>query len=136
MYRREALGRLAAVGVAALAGCGSVGATGRDGPRPPEAPEGSGPSGGAGGSDRSLAVGGIDYRADDAGNLVVVVTVENGDGQSRSGTLTTTVTLGGEKLTESTDVTVEADDSEAVEIPFEVSFDDFEQDGSININLE
>ena len=139
MYRREALQRLAAVGVAAtLAGCGSGTPVRRNYPRPPEAPEG-GPSGESADSDapdESLAVAGIDYQADNSGNIVVVVTVENGGGQSRSGTLTTTVTLGAEILSESTDVTVGANDSTEVEVPFEASFDDFEQNGSIDLVLE
>ena len=137
MYRREVLQRLAAVGIAAtLAGCASEASTSRDAPRPPEAPDGSGSSGDSNGHVDTLAVADIDYRADDSGNLVVVATVENGSDQSRSATLTTTVTLGEETLTQSIDVTVEAGEAQDIEVPFEASFDDFEQDGGINLELE
>ena len=133
MYRREALRRLAAVGVAtALAGCGS-GASHSDAPRPPEPPEGGGQEVEA---ESGLRVASIDYREDDSGSLVLVVGVANGDDQSRSGTLRATVQVGDEETVETAEVTVAADDSETVEVPFGIAFADFEQNGSIDLELE
>lgn len=134
MFRREALRRVAAVGVAgALAGCGSSKPVEQGSQKPPEAPDGGGPDDGTG---EALVVTAIDYREDDSGNLVVLVTITNGGEQSESGTLHATVTVGGETVTESAAVTVAADDAEEIEIPFEASVEEFERDGGIDLDLE
>lgn len=132
MFRREVLRMGAAVGVAsALAGCGSREPDDQGSQKPPEAPDGGGPD-----QEDGLAVTAIDYRADDSGSLVVLVTIANDGEQSKSGTLHATVTVGGETLAESTDVTVAADDAEEIEIPFEASVEEFERDGGIDLDLE
>lgn len=132
MFRREALRRIAAVGVAgALAGCGSREPDDQGSQKPPEAPDGGGPE-----HENGLVVTAIDYREDDSGALVVLVTIANEGEQSKSGTLHATVTVGDETLTESTGVTVAADDAEEVEIPFEASVEAFERDGGIDLDLE
>jgi hypothetical protein len=132
MFRREVLQGIAGVGVTGiLAGCGEQEPDDQESQKPPEEPASGGPTEGD-----SFAVVAIDYREDDSGNLVVLVTVENGGQESRSGTLRTTVGVGGETLTESTDLTVAAGESEDVEVPFEASFEEFEEAGSIDLDLE
>lgn len=132
MRRRDVLRTTATIGVVGLAGCGADGRRPRRriGPptEPPERPA-SDPD------EEPFAVESLDYTEDEAGNLVVVVSVANDDDHERSGTLRASVGAGGTTMSNAKDVTVAAGETTAVELPFAMNFSDFEQSGSIDLDL-
>lgn len=132
MHRRDALRGVVALLAGTAAGCTAEPTGPRDYPRPPQEPE-SGPSDER--SEGCLRISSIDYREDETGALVVVVVVGNDGDRARSGTVQATVEVGGEELTESIEATVDPDEFTEVELPFEASFDEFELDGSISVDL-
>jgi hypothetical protein len=140
MRRRDTLRRCAVLGatggLSLLAGC-------------------SGGSGGRGGSDEgdsdesSLSVETFDYEEGDDGSLVVTVSVKNAGDAEASGKLYVTVSAAeptsetettddGDDTTaarESLGVTVPAGETETVEVPFEFTVEQFERDGSLEVDL-
>jgi hypothetical protein len=97
----------------------------------------------------SLSVETFDYREGDSGNLVVTVTVRNSGDAEASGKLyldvsaaestteTETEDDGDDTIAarESRDVTVAAGETESVEVPFEFTVEQFERDGSLEVDL-
>ena len=135
MHRRGTLRRCAVLGatggLSLLAGCSGGGSEeGEDG-------------------ESSLSVETFDYREGDSGNLVVTVTVKNPGDAEASGKLYLDVTAAestteteteedGDDTTaarESKDVTVPAGETETVEVPFEFTVEQFERDGSLDVDL-
>ncbi|WP_135825418.1 hypothetical protein [Halorussus ruber] len=141
MRRRDTLRRCAVLGatggLALLAGCSG----------------GGGGDGGSGGGDESaessLSVETFNYEEGDDGALVVTVSVTNAGDSSASGKLYVTVSAAeptaktettddGDDTTaarESLDVTVPAGETKTVEVPFEFTVEQFEQDGSLEVDL-
>jgi hypothetical protein len=135
MHRRGTLRRCAILGatggLSLLAGCSGGGSE-------------EGEDGGS-----SLSVETFDYQEGDSGNLVVTVTVKNPGDAEASGKLyldvtaaePTTETETGEDgddtmaARESKDVTVPAGETETVEVPFEFTVEQFERDGSLEVDL-
>ena len=133
MHRRDTLRRCAVLGatggLSLLAGCSGG-----------DSEEGEN-------EESSLSVETFDYREGDSGNLVVMVTVKNPGDAEASGKLYLDVTAA-ESTTEteedgddtaaareSRDVTVPAGETETVEVPFEFTVEQFERDGSLDVDL-
>ncbi|ELK47553.1 transcriptional initiation protein Tat [Haloferax volcanii] len=129
MERRRLLG-LVAVGLSS--GClGSL--PGATGPRnPPAAPAGN---------PRDtpevspVRIEDIDYEATDDGRLRVFGSVLNDGGAERLTTVEVRVTAGGERTTQSRELTVPAGGTADFEIEFDVEYDAFSDDGDLNVSL-
>lgn len=101
------------------------------GPRkPPEAPEGKprAPS-----ADPSIET--WDYGETDEGTLTVFGTIKNPADVETTVTVAVTVTVDEDKHTKSADYTVPAGGTTDFDLTFEVSFDQFQQHGSIDLEL-
>lgn len=133
MRRRDALHGFATVCIGLLAGCGGDAGRPRNRVGPPTEPD---KQSGSAVSEDAFRVASLDYRADDRGNLVVVVSVANDDDHERSGTLRASIGANGERMQKSADVTVQAGKSTEVAVPFAMNLSDFEQSGSIDLTLE
>lgn len=101
------------------------------GPRkPPEAPEGGpDPSGDA------LSIESWDYGETEGGSLRIFGRVQNTGGTEATATVAATVTVDGDEHTNSTDVTVAAGGTAEFELRFDVSYEQFQQNGAISIEL-
>jgi hypothetical protein len=126
MKRRGLLGGLAGV----LAGAGCLQPASSTGPRtPPRSPEPTAtPATG-------LVVVEFDDEADDAGNLRLLVTVENRTGDTQSGTVVVDVTAGDTETTVRRDVTVAASARVEVTLSTDVPYDKFTSAGSLQIDV-
>ena len=119
MQRRDILQKCVGVatvgGLAALAGC-----TGSDADE---------------GGTAVLERAGLDYAKGESGGLVVTVDVKNvGDAEGK-GTLYVTVSAGDDVTRESKSVTVPAGETTTLELAFDLSYETFEDDGSIDTDL-
>jgi|GEM_PF-3938561 len=119
MDRRTLLRRVpAAVAVAALGGC--LGGGGQ--------PKTAG--------SEALEISDFNYTANDAGDLVVVVTVTNSASQPATGTLYVDVTANGSANTRVRTVEVEPAGKTDVRATFDVSKDTFEHRGSLSFHWD
>ncbi|WP_276300404.1 hypothetical protein [Halorussus lipolyticus] len=136
MRRRDTLRKCAAVGV--TAGSGLLVAL-SDG-------DGSNAESEAGGETKSgpLAVSNVDYREDDAGNFVAVISVTNSGDAEATGTLAVNVTAAKSTtedaddtttVRQSTEVTVSAGETQTVSLSFSVTFAQFERKGSLDAEV-
>lgn len=101
------------------------------GPRkPPEAPEG-----GPGVSSDALSIETWDYSETGGGSLRIFGTIRNSSDVKTTATVAATVTVAGDGHTNSTDITVPAGGTAKFELRYDVSYDKFEQNGSISIEL-
>ena len=123
---------LLAAAMVTLTGCAS-GLPRASGPRtPPNAPAGS--------RERTTArpdlyVKTFDVEPRDDGDLRVFGTVANRGDVRRTGTVTATVTAGGESPTNSVEVSVDAGGEADFEIPFDVSYETFSDSGGVNVRV-
>lgn len=134
MHRRDTLRKCAVLGatggLSLLAGC----------------------SGGEDGSETeqsSLSIETFDYREGDSGNFVATVTVKNSGEAEASGKLYLDVTAAeptseteteedGDDTTatrESLDVTVPAGETKTVSVPFDLTIEQFERNGSLEVDI-
>lgn len=123
--RRALLGLLAA----ASAGCsGSVpGATGPRTPPPPGERTTARPDG--------VSVESWDFEETDGGALRVFGTLRNPGDSRRTATVVVTVTVAGEDHTRRSEVTVPAGGTAEFGVAFDVRYEAFTRDGSINLEL-
>lgn len=129
MYRRDALRTFVGVGLAGtLAGCATEGAGLHNAPRPPEPPAG-GPESDP--EEKPLRVADFGDEETDDGALRVFVDVRNDAEQSHDGTLTVFVRAEDDELTESMEITVDADETQTFEIEFDLSYESFLSNGSL-----
>ncbi|WP_132057500.1 hypothetical protein [Halorussus amylolyticus] len=87
------------------------------------------------GGEANLAVEGFDHGADDSGELVVTVTVENDGDAEGSGTLYVEVEAGEDITRESQEVTVAPGGSETYDLKFPFDYERFRDQGSISLDL-
>ncbi|MEZ3115122.1 hypothetical protein RYH80_04205 [Halobaculum sp. MBLA0147] len=129
MQRRGLLARLAALGVAALAGC--VEAAEPTGPAGPPASPTPTPVPTSG-----IVVDDWDVRPGDDGNLKVPVTLVNAGERPGSRRVVIEVTLGDEEtLRDERTVELASGASTSFTATFDVAFDDWAADGGVNVRL-
>jgi hypothetical protein len=130
MQRRRLLGRVVGlVGVGSLAGCTE--GSGPTGPRaPPESPTPTAtPTSG-------IVIETWDIKNGTDGSLIVPITLENtGDREGSRGVILD-VSVGNETYNRKQTVTLDSGETKTVEIEFEVTFQSFLKDGSLNLELE
>jgi hypothetical protein len=102
------------------------------GPRgPPEEPEGEPRQ-----PERVLDIETWDFGETEAGRLRVFGEVRNDGGSDATATVTATVGVGEETYTGSDEVTVESGATAGFDIVFEVAYEEFSRNGSIDLNIE
>lgn len=129
MKRREVVA--AALGLGSATGClGTV--PDATGPRtPPTPPEGDGTEA----PQSDLYVGTFDAEAAADGDLRVVGTVVNRVGVRRTGTVEATARVGGETHAASTRVAVDAAGEARFAVTFDVAYDAFAREGSVDVGV-
>lgn len=85
--------------------------------------------------ERVLSIEAWDFGETDEGTLRVFGTVKNAGDAPASATVVSTVTVDGEEETKSVDVRVSAGDTAEFELVFEVSYEAFTGNGSIDLHL-
>lgn len=127
--KRRALLQVLALGLSS----GCLGALpGPTGPRnPPEAPAGQSRT-----PKRVLSIETWDSGETDEGTLRVFGTIRNTGDASASATVASTVAVDEKKQTKTTDVSVSAGETAEFELVFDVSYEAFTGNGSINLHLE
>lgn len=78
----------------------------------------------------------FDYEETEDGRMHVPMTVKNEADTTQSVTLSVEVRAGEEQYEQSNDLTVGAGESTETEATFDVSVEDFEQDGSIDFDWD
>lgn len=128
MKRREVLV------AASLAFTGCLGsAADATGPRTP--PTASAGSRGTSTPRPDLYLASFDAKAADDGDVRVVGTVANRSDVRRTGTVEATLTVRGESYTNATTVTVDAGGETSFEVPFDVAYDAFSDQGGVSVRV-
>jgi hypothetical protein len=113
----------------ALAGC-VTSASDESGPRnPPTTPRGGAPE--EGDERRQLRIVGSDLGEGEEGSLVLTVIVENAADDRRTGTLVGTATVDGDEYEASKEVSLEGNTEAEVALVFDVSYDEWAENGSL-----
>lgn len=130
MNRRRALAALASLAVGA--GC-TENARAPSGPRnPPEGDE----EGPGERETESLYVAAYDFAEDDDGHLIAPVTVGNRADEERDGQVVAEATAQDDTYTETADVTVPAGGEVDLVVEFDVPFDEFARDGTLEVTID
>lgn len=129
MNRRRALAALASLAVGA--GC-TENARAPSGPRNPPIGGEEGPSE----EERAaLYVASYDFAEGDDGNLVAPVTVGNRADEDRDGRVVAKATAQDDDYTETVDVTVPASSEMNLTVGFDLPFDEFARDGTLEVSV-
>ncbi|MFB6068896.1 MAG: hypothetical protein ABEJ90_03110 [Halobacterium sp.] len=119
------------LGLALTGGCLSTPSA--TGPRNPPTASGDGPPT----SDRNpLSVSNLDVEEAEDGSLQLLATVGNEGKTAATRTLQATATVGDETYVETREVRVAAGSEKVVTVTFDVTYDAFTGDGSVNVELQ
>jgi hypothetical protein len=132
MQRRGLLARLAALGVAALAGCteasGPTGPTGPPASPTPPTPTDTPTSG--------IVVESWDVKNGTDGSLIVPIVLKNTGDRTGSRKVLLDIRAGDESVERTQDVTVPAGETKRIEIDAGVTYKAFLNDGAVDLRLE
>jgi hypothetical protein len=123
-------GAIRLVGLALTGGCLSE--SHATGPRNPPTAASDGPPTA---TRKSLRVTDLDVEEAEDGSLKLLATVENGTGTAETRTLRATATVGDESYVETRRVTVAGESENVVPVTFDVTYDAFTGNGSVNVDI-